>query len=91
MTIDNEKVSERLELVRAALGLQKGDFSQSMGLDPSSYSKILKLEKPLKADHAAMLAERWGVTMDYIYRGRLTDLPESLASKLRANQTHRQR
>ena len=91
MSIDYQKVSERLEMLRIALRLQKGEFAQSMGLDPSSYSKVLKLEKPLKADHAALLAERWGVTMDFIYRGRLTDLPENLASSILASQTQRQR
>ncbi|WP_392338834.1 helix-turn-helix domain-containing protein [Loktanella salsilacus] len=91
MTIDNQLVSERLETVREALGLSKGDFSKSMGLDPSSYSKIIKCEKPLKADHAALLSERWGVTMDFIYRGRLSDLPENLAITLRQSQTQRHR
>lgn len=83
MHIDLQNVGQRLEAVREALGLQKGGFAQSFGVDPSSYSKIIKGEKPLKADMAFMIAEKWGISMDYLYRGRLSDLPASVAEKLR--------
>jgi transcriptional regulator with XRE-family HTH domain len=83
MHIDLQNVGQRLEAVREALGLQKGEFAQSFDVDPSSYSKIIKGEKPLKADMAFMIAEKWGISMDYLYRGRLSDLPASVAEKLR--------
>lgn len=83
MHIDLATVGHRLEAVREALGLQKGEFAQSFDVDPSSYSKIIQGEKPLKADMAFIIAEKWGVSMDYLYRGRLNDLPANLAEKLR--------
>ena len=83
MSIDLESVAERLEKLRLALDLAKGEFARSFGLDESSYSKMIRARKPLKVDYAFEIAERWGVTMDYLYRGRLTDLPASLATKLR--------
>lgn len=89
MMIDPDRVAERLEAIRLALGLTGKDFAHSFGCDPSSYSKIIRGEKPLKADMGYAIAERWGVPMDYLYRGRLTDLPESLAKALRNNETQR--
>jgi transcriptional regulator with XRE-family HTH domain len=83
MKIDDDEVGLRLEKLRVALGLEKGVFAKSFGLDASSYSKVIKGEKPLKADYAFEIAQKWTVTMDYLYRGRLTELPANLAEKLR--------
>jgi hypothetical protein len=41
-----------------------------------------KGEMPLKADKAYGIAERWGVSMDYLYRGRLSDMPPKLVESL---------
>ncbi len=76
--IDHEGVAERLECLRLALELDKGAFAQSFGLDPSSYSKVIAGAKPLKTDHAYTIAERWGVSMDFLYRGDLSRIPEHL-------------
>lgn len=85
--IDMKGVSARLEALRLALGLDKGTFSQSFGLDPSSYSKILGNTKPLKSEYGHAIAERWGVTMDFIYRGDLSRLDEDFRAKVMANLT----
>jgi len=82
---DLAQVGERVERLRVALDVEKGDFARTGDIDPSTYSKIIQGERPLRVDMAYLLAQRWGVTMDYFYFGRLTDLPESLASKLRRN------
>lgn len=83
MKIDLAAVGHRLEKLRIALDLNKGEFASSFGIDPSSYSKVIRGDKPLKADMAFEISEKWGVTMDYLYRGRLVDLPDALATKLR--------
>lgn len=73
--IDMAGVGARLDALRKAINLPKGEFSTSFGVDPSSYAKIISGSKPLKSEHAFAISERWGVTMDYIYRGRLGELP----------------
>ncbi|WP_420023738.1 helix-turn-helix domain-containing protein [Cereibacter azotoformans] len=78
--VDHDGVAVRIEALREALGLEKGDFALSFGVDPSSYSKILKGDKPLKVEMGYALAERWGVTLDFIYRGSLDRLPDRYAS-----------
>lgn len=87
--IDMPGVAARLEALRAALGLNKGDFADSFGLDASSYSKVIASAKPLKSEHAYIIAERWGVTMDMIYRGDLSKMDDALRKKYIAALTQR--
>lgn len=69
-------VAARLEALRLATGLLKGEFADSIGVDRSSYSKILNAEKPLKVEMGYAVSERWGVPMDFLYRGHLLNLPD---------------
>lgn len=91
MKIDLENVGKRLEELRLALDLPKGEFARSFGEDPSSYSKIIQGQKPLLADKAFAISETWGVTMDFIYRGRLIGLPDELNQKLRQKRPNQER
>lgn len=94
--VDSAGVALRIEALREALGMEKGVFSMTFGCDPSSYSKILDGRKPLKLDMGYALAERWNVTMDFIYRGSLDKLPDRYAAAVidhltGAKRTNRQR
>ncbi len=83
--IDMRGVGSRLEALRNALGLTRKEFADSFGLDPSSYTKTVNGEKQLRSEAAFVIAERWGVSMDYLFRGRLSDLPEHLRSSILSN------
>jgi len=83
--IDMLGVAKRLEALRSALALNRKDFADSFGLDPSSYTKTVDGEKQLRSEAGYAIAERWGVSMDYIFRGRLTELPEHLREKILKN------
>ena len=80
--IDMAGVGRRLEALRQALNLSRKDFADSFGLDPSSYTKTVVGEKQLRSEAAYIIAESWGVSMDYIFRGRFTDLPEHLRESI---------
>lgn len=86
--IDPNAVAERLRILRIYYEKNQGEFADSIGLDRSSYSKIEQGKKPLKAEMAFAIAERWGVSMDYIYRGRLTELPHKIADAFMAARTN---
>lgn len=75
-------VGRRLKALRDYREKNKAEFADSVGIDRTSYGRIEKGLKPLKADMAYRIAERWGVSMDFLYRGRLTELPDSLADSL---------
>lgn len=78
-------VGRRLHALRTYCGLTQADFAKSVSIDATSYGRIEKGLKPLKADMAFRISERWGVSMDFLYRGRLTELPASLADTLMKN------
>jgi hypothetical protein len=82
--IDMATVGMRLEGLRKALALEKGAFADSFGLDPSSYSKVINGNKPLKSEHAFTIAERWGVTMDFIYRGDMSRISDTMRKSIMA-------
>ena len=79
------EVGRRLAALRRHHGKTRADFAKSVEIDATSYGRIEKGLKPLKAEMAYKIAERWGVSMDFLYRGRLTELPHSLADSLMQN------
>ena len=80
--VNNGDVGRRLETIRAATGLDRKSFAATIGVDPSSYTKIAKGEKPLNIDMGVSVAATWGVSLDFIYLGRLDRLPSGMAAKL---------
>lgn len=83
--IDAPGVAKRVEALRSFLNLGKGEFAQSFGLDPSSYSKVIDAKKPLKLDYGYSISMRWGVTMDYIYRGDLSKMDDPMRASIMAS------
>ena len=81
--VDLLGIAARLVSIREAYGLRSGDFARSVGIDPSSYSKIEQGEKPLKMEMGYSISETYGVSMDFLYRGLVADLPEKIAEHLR--------
>ena len=88
--IDLEGVGARLDALRAATGLEKGLFADTVGIDQSSYSKIIKGKKPLKSDMGYAVSMIWGVSMDYLYKGSLDGLPPNLSATIIAILTKRE-
>lgn len=83
-------VGQRLRALREFREKTRAEFAETVGIDATSYGRIEKGLKPLKAEMAYRIAERWGVSMDFLYRGRLTELPEKLADSLMKTLTNRQ-
>lgn len=80
--MDHEGIGTRLDALRTATGLEKGVFAESCGIDRSSYSKIIKGEKALRVEMGYAVSQRWGVSMDYLYRGSLEKLPPNFANTI---------
>ena len=80
--IDHKAVGLRIEALRVSLGLRKNTFTDAIGVDPSSYSKIIAGRKPFKAEMAYVASIRFSVPMDYFYHGVLRDLPKNLIDEL---------
>lgn len=80
-------VAERLIALREAIGLQKGEFADVIGIDRSSYSKIEKGKKPLLPPHAYKIFTLYGVDMNYLYLGQIGGLPDRLSRKVTSRLT----
>ena len=88
-SVDPEKVAERLVAVRAALGLDKASFSDIIGIDRSSYTKIEKGIKPLLPPYAFKIYQLYSIDMNFIYLGQLGGLPQSLSKDIITHLTRR--
>lgn len=84
LPVDPMMVAKRLVALREALGLSKAEFADAIGLDRSSYTKVEKGVKPLLPPLAFRIYELYGVDMNYVYLGRIGDVPSSLSKKLTA-------
>ena len=75
-----EVVAGRLIAVRAALGMNKADFADMIGIDRSSYTKIEKGDKPLLPGYAFRIYQLYGVDLNFLYMGQVGGLPSRLSS-----------
>lgn len=74
-----EKVGRRLRMLRAAHGLIQSPpqkisqtaFARSAGLSQGAYTNYENALRVPSIAHAAKLCDRYGVTLDWIYRGRV--------------------
>lgn len=80
-------VGRRLRLTREALGYskrQQNDFAAESGLSQSHYNKFDTGERQLTLPVALKLCHRWGLTLDWLYRGDPSGLPYALHNKIKA-------
>lgn len=82
-------IGRRLQATREALGiLKQGEFAKGAGIATNTYNQWewTKDGKPPKGrpdiDYANRLCERYGLTLDWIYRGDPARLPKEIVDKL---------
>lgn len=79
-----KQVAKRIKALREVLNLTRAEFSNRVGIDPSSYTKIEKGDKPLNIEMGYAISEVYGVPLDFIYKGQMHQLPAALLDPLRA-------
>ena len=78
-------VARRLRQVRAALGIaDQRDFGEAASLEQSLYNRFETGKRLLTLQAAMKLCERYGLTLDYLYRGDPSGLPYKLHNDIRA-------
>ncbi|MFW5642142.1 MAG: helix-turn-helix domain-containing protein [Roseicyclus sp.] len=80
---DDTEVGRRLQALRALIGLNKKDMADANGIDITNYGRFEAGARPLPQKVALRLAERYDVTLDWLYRGRWGGLPLEVADRLR--------
>jgi transcriptional regulator with XRE-family HTH domain len=78
-----EYVGKRLEIFRLAVGVKQVELAREFGWSQQKLGQWEHGRRNPTVPDMIDLAERYGVTLDYIYRGDMSRLPEWLGKKIR--------
>jgi len=79
---DIEAVAARLKRVRTILGLSKKDFSERAGIGEQVYGPFENAKRELSLNAAKKLRKTYGLSLQFMYFGKIDDLPHRIASVL---------
>lgn len=78
-----EAMGARLRLIRKAAGLTRSEMADRLGIERTYWSRFEGGKRAVNEPVAALLVERFGVTLDFIILGRWHTLSYEMAQKLR--------
>ena len=76
------EIGARLRAARVALGLSQAELARGIGVRPNTYNQWESGKRLVDPLVAADICDRFGITMDWIYRGSTLGLPQSLLTKI---------
>ena len=79
-----ERIGYRLALLREAHGLKSSEMADMLGIERTYWSRFEGGKRPITESVAALLVDRFGVTLDFLILGRWDRLPLELSQRLRA-------
>jgi len=82
MSDDSKDVGERLRRVREILKLDKQTFAMRAGITPQTYGPFENGTRALSLESAKKLRETYGLSLEFLYFGKIDDLPHRIASEL---------
>lgn len=78
-----EAIAYRLELTHAAIGgVNQAAFATSIGVSPQGWTNYIKARERISVDAANRMCRRYGVTLDWIFRGSMYGLPPDLSRRI---------
>ncbi len=80
-------IANRLRLIRDYYQLSSKDFAQQADVSIKSYSQWESGDFRISIDGALSIGARFGITLDYIYLGRIDTLPLALGLSLKDAET----
>lgn len=80
-----DRVGERITAIRETLNMTKAAFADSIALDRSTLTKVEAGTKGLDIAMGAKIADLYGIGLDFIYRGILSDAPLEIRAALAEN------
>ena len=78
-----EYVAKRLQLFRKSLGMRQVDLARELSWSQQKWGQWENARRTPNIPDMIEIADRYGVTLDYIYRGDMSRLPEWMAKKIR--------
>lgn len=77
-----ESIAVRLKMAREALGLDKKTFAERAGLGQQTYGPFENAVRTITLDAAKRLRATYGLSLEFIYFGKIDDLPHKIATQL---------
>jgi transcriptional regulator with XRE-family HTH domain len=77
-----EAISRRLKLLRIVHGKTQQQMADLIGIPQPSWGYYEKHKRQITTDHALRLCNVFGVNLDWIYRGNISQLPPELVDRL---------
>ena len=81
----HEETSKRLKKLRKAVGKTQAEMAELVGVSQTAWSLNERSEpgRRISIDSSMRLCELFGVSLDWIYRGNIANLPPKLIEKMR--------
>lgn len=79
---DIAAVAERLKAARLALGMEKKEFAERADMGMQTYGPFENAKRPLSLEAAKKLRKAYGLPLEFMYFGKIDDLPHKIAAKL---------
>lgn len=77
------EIGARLERIRKEMSdLSQRAWAERHGFNPTQYNNWAKGSRRIPVEAAEKLCEAYGLTLDFIYRGRRDGLPSNLRNKV---------
>lgn len=76
------EIGNRLKAIRNSTGLKVKDYVSLLDIQYTRYINWETGARRIMPDDAAFFCDKFEVTMDFIYRGKLQALPESILKAL---------
>jgi len=78
-----DSIGQRLQLIRESFGLKPAEMADLLGVERTYWSRAEKGHRAPSDEIAYLLTVRFGVTLDYLFLGKMDKLPLDVAEKLR--------
>lgn len=79
----SDRIGYRMKLLRLALGFRPAEISDHLGIERTYWSRTENGGRALPDTLAALIVERFGVTLDFLILGKWDKLPVDLAMKMK--------
>lgn len=80
--IDSQKIAMRLRVLRKMRGKLQREVCEEIGMTTSTYNNFEKGHTRPNIENGALLAAYYGVTLDYLYFGKLDGIPFAHAREI---------
>jgi transcriptional regulator with XRE-family HTH domain len=78
-----ERMGYRLKLLREAEGMKPAEISDYLGIERPYWSRFEGGKRAITESFAALLVDRFNVTLDFLILGRWENLPFDVAERMR--------